>query len=476
VKIETPSDIAEQFSRSRSDGQFELVALDWERLQREGLPKIEYLDEPLIPVRSRIWLSGPTEAAKSIWAMWEGSKLSRQGWRVSFVSMENPLAEDARRLDKLRLEWAFFTFYHHQEQPEVFDLVKREHVEALITIATDQDLVILDTFTGCWAGDENSNEAFNVFDRDVMRRVVNETGSAILVVDHTGHPQQFVHREGAETARGASSKGQKADSFLQFKPKGDKAFEITHAKARMGGTKAEPARLTVIDTEDGGIDIVPSSTSEDPAITDLIPKLVEAIETAGSLTTSALLAAVGGRKETVLDAMKLLRNETPPRVQVHEKEKVQVEGEDGKPQTKRATVWRLAGATLLEEEESEGETAHPQEPAEPRPSPPRRQPVEEAGAALPSAARLPDPTPPMASEEPRLTLSDAAPRAVEEERAMGEDDDQVAMTLKELYHSAILDDAYPEDFAVPGGYLEWTGPILRWALGEGPRPEEVAAE
>jgi hypothetical protein len=465
--VKTPADLVEQFSRSRSDGQFELVPLDWERLQREGLPKIEYLDEPLIPVRSRIWASGPTEAAKSIWAMWKGCQLSREGWRVSFVSMENPLAEDARRLDRLRPEWSFFTLYHHEQQPEVLDLVKPEHVDALVGIATDQDLTILDTFTGCWAGDENSNEAFNAFDRDVMRRVVNETGSAILMTDHTGHPQQFVRREGAENARGASSKGQKCDSFLQFKPRGERAFEITHAKARMGGRKAEPARLKVVDTEDGGIDIVSASGGEDPAIADVATELVAAIEAAGSLTTTALKAAVPRRDQTVLDAMTMLRNEDPPRVQVHENERVQVQGKDGKPRNKRATVWRPAGVSLLEEEE----------PPTPHPSPPRREPVVEAEAAIPpSAARPPDPTPPVASEEPRPTLSEAALRAVEEERAMGEDDDQVAVTLGELYRGAVLDDAYPEDFAPPVGYPGWTGPILRWCLGEGPRPEEVPAE
>ena len=124
-----------------TDAPFDLVALDWDRLKREGLPRVEYLDEPYIPARARVWASGPTEAAKSMWVMHKCAQLSREGRRVVFVSMENPLAEDARRLDMLRPDWRFFTFCHHEEQPEVFDLVKPAHVDALVRIATDQALV-----------------------------------------------------------------------------------------------------------------------------------------------------------------------------------------------------------------------------------------------------------------------------------------------------------------------------------------------
>jgi hypothetical protein len=334
---------------------FELVPLDWERLKREGLPEIVYLDEPYIPARARIWASGPTEAAKSMWVMWKCARLSDRGLHVVFVSMENPLAEDARRLDKLRPNWRFFTLCHHEEQPEVFDLVKPAHVDALVRIATGQDLVALDTFTGCWAGDENSNEQFNVFDRDVMRRVVNETGSSILVADHTGHAQQFVRREGAEAARGASSKGQKADSFLQFKAKGERAFEITHGKARMGGTKAPPARLKVIDTPDEGLDIVPASSGEDPTLAETADELVAAIENApaGWLSTTQLKRAVHRRDETVLEAMAVLRGEESPRVLVSEKQPMPIEGRDGKIRKRAVTVWRPVSSSLFPTKEPE---------------------------------------------------------------------------------------------------------------------------
>jgi hypothetical protein len=252
----------------------------------------------------------------------------------------------------LRPDWDRFTFYHHEQQPEVFDLVRPDHIEALICVARGQAFGVLDTFTGCWSGDENDNKAFNVFYRDVMRRVVDETGASILVIDHTGHAQPFTRREGAEAARGASSKGQKCDSFLQFKGKGDRAFEIVHGKARMGGTKAPPARLKIIDTDDGGLDIVPSSAGDDATVVDAAADIVSAVEAAGWLTTKALKAAVHRRDEIVLEAMALLRSENPPRVQVNERETVPVEGKDGVVRNRSATVWRPAGADLFGERES----------------------------------------------------------------------------------------------------------------------------
>jgi hypothetical protein len=268
-------------AREPDEARFDLVPLDWGRLQLEGLPEVEYLYESHVPARAGVWASGPTESSKSIWAMWLAARLSREGRNVAFVSMENPLAEDTRRLDMLRPDWDRFTFYHHEQQPEVFDLVRPDHIEALICVARGQAFGVLDTFTGCWSGDENDNKAFNVFYRDVMRRVVDETGASILVIDHTGHAQPFTRREGAEAARGASSKGQKCDSFLQFKGKGDRAFEIVHGKARMGGTKAPPARLKIIDTDDGGLDIVPSSAGDDATVVDAAADIVSAVEAGG---------------------------------------------------------------------------------------------------------------------------------------------------------------------------------------------------
>ncbi len=334
---------------------FRFVALDWEQLKRDGLPEVEYLDEPYLPTRARIWGSGPTESAKSMWAMWKCAQLSRQGFDVAYVSMENPLVEDIRRLERLRPDWEHFAFYHHELQPGVFDLVMPEHVEELIRIATGQALTVLDTFTGCWSGDENSNREFNSFDLHVMRRTVDATGSSLLVTDHTGHPQQFNPREGAAAARGASSKGQKCDAFLQFKAKGDKTFEITHGKARLGGQKAGKALLKVIDTDDGGLDIVKADASEAPAIREAMDAMVAAVEDSpeGFLTSADLKAAVRAGSDNKADAMRGLLEEKPARL-VCLTETIRRTDKNGKASNRKCSVWRLAGTTLLTSEAGNG--------------------------------------------------------------------------------------------------------------------------
>jgi hypothetical protein len=93
--------------------------------------------------------------------------------------------------------------------------------------------------------------------------------------------------------------------------------------------------------------------------------------------------------------------------------------------------------------------------------------VDEESTPEPVAARPPDP---IGAQEPLPALSAAARRVVQEQRALGRDDSAIAVYLETTYSMQIDLDGHPEDFLRPEGYDRWTPAILRWALGEGPKP------
>lgn len=323
---------------TRADG-FHAIPLDWSALQREGLPRVEMLLPPYFARGAKVVGWGPAESMKSLYAMHASAQLSREGVRVVFVSQENPLAEDVRRLERLRPDWERLSFFHDQG----FDLTEPEHIHALIEAATGAGFVVLDTLSACWSGDENENKAIAAFERDVLTPLIRATGATVFVIDHVGHPQPFMRRRGISAGRGASSKGQKFDIVLEFRPGGLGEFTIEHAKNRPGGVKEPPRTFRVVDAEDGGLELEQTIGIEEAKVAELAEVIVSAVDSAGYLNTRALRAALVGRGgvETQNAAMKLLLAEDPPRVTVGWE---QVETDRGR---QRAKVWRPVGGKLL---------------------------------------------------------------------------------------------------------------------------------
>jgi hypothetical protein len=214
------------------------------------------------------------------------------------------------------------------------DLADPAHVAAVIHQAEGAGMVVFDTLTACWSGDENDNAAIAALDRQALKPIVDQTGASVVVVDHTGHPQAFVQRKGIGAARGASAKGQKADVVLELRPKGDGRFLIHHAKNRTGGGRREPDRvLEVVDAEHGGLVVLPTNEGANPRVAEMAEAMVEAIQGVGSLTTKALRQAVrgAGGKGLQDEAMELLRTEEPRRLEV--RDEITASGQHGK-------VWR----------------------------------------------------------------------------------------------------------------------------------------
>jgi hypothetical protein len=310
------------------DPGFRLLPLDFASVIAEGIPETEYLDFPYCPRCVRIWVFGPAESAKTMYMQFLAAKLTRDGKTVAFVSQENPIATDLDRLTRLRPDFDRLRLYHAQG----LDLADPEHFLELAAACGDVDLLVIDTLSACWSGDEGSNAEIVALDRDVLARLVKLTGVSVVVVHHTGHPQAFVNRGGVGAGRGASAMGQKADVVLVFQAVGPQEFTIDHSKNRTpGGYKEPKARFRIVDTEDGGLDIERIGKAIDERVVEAMDAAVQIVATSdGSLGTNALKKALneqGFGGSTVNPALAELKAEEPPRI-------CQVDGEvlgaDGK--------------------------------------------------------------------------------------------------------------------------------------------------
>jgi hypothetical protein len=321
--------------RSRA---FTLEPLDLVELLAAEPEPVGFVHEPYVPAGRRVWAFGAAESGKSMWAMWVACHVSRADQAVLYVSEENPLDEDIRRLRRLRPEPAAFRFVSGSG----VDLALPEHVEAVKGAAEGAVLIVFDTLSACWSGDENENAAIAALDRDALLPIVKDTGASVLVLDHTGHPQPFVRRVGASAGRGASAKGQKADAVLNFAARGEAEFALGVGKLR--GLKKPPETLyRVVDTDANGLEVVAVGASEDLKVAEVADAMAECVAASGWLTTNALRDAFKGKGIGVqiqTEAMRRLEGEDPPRVRVG------WETVDTGKGRQRAKVWRPAEETL----------------------------------------------------------------------------------------------------------------------------------
>jgi len=284
---------------------FKLEPADLADLLSKPLPECKWLLPDYVPEQRRIMVVGPTESAKSMWAEWLACKLSREGRLVVYISQENPLDEDVRRLKLLRPDPDLFRFIHAQE----LDLADPTHVAAVIEVSQGAALVIFDTLSACWTGDESDNREIVALDKNAIQPILRDTGSSTMVLDHSGHAQAFVKRRGPAAARGASSKGQKTDVFLEFRPVTDRQFSIYVGKMRAGdGHKVSERVFSIVDIEDG-IDIESAGDVQDLTIERLADDMAEAIGAVDFLTTKQLRQAVKAGAENQTAAMRKLEEE-----------------------------------------------------------------------------------------------------------------------------------------------------------------------
>ena len=293
---------------------FDPQPLDYVALLRDGIPPVVYVHEPYLAAGTSVWAAGASTSGKSMWALAVSCELSRRGVRVIYISQENPRQVDLARLGKLQPNPACLTVYHYAG----FDFALPLHVERLIELADGVSLIVADTLSAVWSGDENDNAAIVGYDREFVRPVIETTGATVLTLDHTGHPSAFVSRKGVSAPRGASAKGQKADTVLEFRIEGPHEFSITHSKSRADGILQPLRQFEVRDDEDAEtISLVAVENSADRQSRDVADRMAAFIcAAAGPITTNALREAMKGAagREVQNTAMNQLRGEDPPRV------------------------------------------------------------------------------------------------------------------------------------------------------------------
>jgi len=226
------------------------------RKEQEKAPLIELVDSADLkklagPPRAKIVDPFLSAASKNIIAGWQGTFKStlllnvgvciRNGLplfgrfdcpqgSVLYVDRENTPEQTSNRVEKIaqgmHAARGGITFQFPKEKP---DLADRRVREAYIRIIEKgkYDLVIYDSFL-CFFNLRNENDNTEV--RNVLELVGEipaKTGAAILFIDHAGKPSPEKIKYGIKvTPRGASAKGDWADTVMTLEARKDEAREL----------------------------------------------------------------------------------------------------------------------------------------------------------------------------------------------------------------------------------------------------------
>lgn len=321
-----------------------LVPWDLATLYTEEPPEPDYLFPPYVVRGARTWVFGETGAAKSIFHQWVAGQLTREGRQVSYFSGENPATVDRGRLMRLRPDVANLRYFH---MPPI-DLANPPDFLRVAEACGGSDLIVFDTFSALWSGDENSNREIIAFDNKVLVPLVRLTGAGIAVLHTMGHPQAFVSRGVAGAGRGASAMRDKADIILVFKS-GDRQHEfvVHHGKNRPGGGVLEPpTRFRIVDTDDDGLDIERVGKHVDERVAECMDAAVRLItdqpDGIGSKQLREALRSARFGTTTIAEAFAEMKGEQPPRV---EQVEGTVVGSNGIRTSGRPWVARGTGGT-----------------------------------------------------------------------------------------------------------------------------------
>ena len=192
-----------------SDAVFE--PMTWSDYKTE---ETDWLFEPYVPRASRVLAYGPKGSLKSLWAMWLGVRLAKEGHRVAYFSLEMRPGEMAKRLKKMDPPADRFRWYSR------FSFSSAAHLDAAIELLRGYSLIVIDSWSAAATQMElrDSNQAVARLDQEVFQPLIDETGAALLILDNTGHPS--TDRDGKSTtppwARGASAKVDKVEIELMF--------------------------------------------------------------------------------------------------------------------------------------------------------------------------------------------------------------------------------------------------------------------
>jgi hypothetical protein len=327
---------------------FHLTELDLPRLIAEGIGGERWLYEPYLPERADVWAFDAAGSGKSLFFQQVCAELTTQGIECAYISEENPLAVDVDRFRRLRPDFGRLRVFHQSG----IDLNEQGHLLELALKCQGVALIVLDTLTAVWNGDEQSNRDIASFDRAVVRSLIRLTGATVVVVHHVGHPVAFVRRGGVNAGRGASSMGQKADVVLVFKEAEINQFIVDVAKNRMGhGRREPPTRFKIADTESGHLTIERMSSEASARVDECAGVAVEVIRQEQPISTTQLKRELEGRgfgSPTVRAALDFLGSESSSVSRIP----TRMQTKDGKERSVKA--WVVPEPGLLRPSGAEG--------------------------------------------------------------------------------------------------------------------------
>lgn len=200
-----PRDEAEPY-RERYASDTEDFWLDWSVDE----PEPEFLCDPILPEHAYVLVYGPAAASKSMVFAALGAEASRNGYRTTVYSLENPPHIDRHRLRRLHPDKDFF-----RQSNEPLDMNDPAQFEAMVKREKEWQphLIVIDTYSHAFESrSEDGNARAIAFARRI-RYLMHETGATVVVIDHTGYMQEGEPRD-------ASAKRQQVDVAVLMTPIG----------------------------------------------------------------------------------------------------------------------------------------------------------------------------------------------------------------------------------------------------------------
>ena len=215
--------------------------VDWTDFDPE---ETEWLFHPWVPREGRVLAFGAAGSLKSLWAMWLAARLSREGKRVAYFSMEMTPSKTVARLKQLDPDPKNFVCFTRN-----LDLTQPNHIDKIILGLRGYDLIVIDSWTAVhqFTKRMSQNDEVAMLDRDVFIPIIEQTGASIMILDNTGH--DVIADDGGKVkqahARGASAKGDKMEVTLWL----DRPDSSNNYRTRITCTKMrlnEPAPAPVV--------------------------------------------------------------------------------------------------------------------------------------------------------------------------------------------------------------------------------------
>lgn len=211
--------------------------LDWGNYEVE---QTEWLFEPYIPRQGRVLAFGAAGSLKSLWATWLAARLSNEGHRVAYFSLEMRPSEMAKRLRQAKPNPDNFLLFTKLSMGSV------EHLRLACKALRGVELIVIDSWTAARPS-RDSAESIAELDNDFFQPLMDETGASLLILDNVGHPAfTDAGKMKPDWARGSSAKGDKMELSILFdRPYENNNYRTTLTVKKMRLDAEIPPPVTV---------------------------------------------------------------------------------------------------------------------------------------------------------------------------------------------------------------------------------------